>query len=300
MAAWVRASAIREQLIQALDSWAYLKRDAKIDGAERLGEAAQRADGNDWRRRLRDLSARGDRAALEQLAGQNDVLEQPPPALADLGRSLSQVGATAVAVETLRKAQQRHPGDLGINTLLASVLSGTESPDEDAIGFYRAALAIRPRNPVLHNGLGNVLDDQGKPDEAAAEYRRAIDLDPKDAVAHTNLGLILEKQGKPDEAAAEHRRAIDIDPKNALAHLNLCALLRRQGKFDELISCWQRVIELPPPRDSPRPNWHIDAVYDAACAASLAAAGKGVDASGLDDKERARLAARPSTGCEPT
>ncbi len=458
MAAWVRASAIREQLIQALDSWAYLKRDAKIDGAERLGEAAQRADGNDWRRRLRDLSARGDRAALEQLAGQNDVLEQPPPALADLGRSLSQVGATVVAVETLRKAQQRHPGDLGINTLLASVLSSTDSPDEDAIGFYRAALAIRPRNPVLHNGLGNVLDergkpdeaaaeyrcaidldpkyvpahdnlglvlakqgkldeataeyrraidldpedtltrlglgnvldlqgkpdeaaaeyrraidldpknvfahnnlgkvleeqgkleeaaaeyrratdldpkgalahnglgsvldeqgkleeaatecrlaidldpryafphvnlgnvldDQGKPDAAAAEYRRAIDIDPKDAVAHTNLGLILEKQGKPDEAAAEHRRAIDIDPKNALAHINLCALLHKQGKFDESISSWQRVIELPPPRDSPRPNWHIDAVYDAACAASLGAAGKGVD-SGLDDKERARL-----------
>ncbi len=400
MAAWVRASAVREQLIQALDNWAFLKRDTKLEGAERLGEAAQRADGNDWRRRLRDLSARGDRAALEQLAGQNDVLEQPPPALAELGRSLSQVGATAVAVEMLRKAQQRYPGDLGINILLGVVLDPSPVSDlpqdrilcdrEEAIGFLRAGLAIRPRNPLLHGrlgsvlaeqskrdeaaaefrraidldpkcanahyclglvfqkqvkrdeavaeyrraidldpkftdahmNLGTVLDDQGKLEEAAAEYRRAVDVDPKDAFPHVNLGNVLDDQGKPDEAAAEYRRAIDLDPnyadayynlgiilekqgkleeaaaayqrridldtKNALAYCNLCVVLRHQGKFAQSLSSWRRVIELPPPPDAPFPNWHIESVYNAACAASLAAAGKGVDA-GLDDKERARL-----------
>jgi len=257
MAAWVRASAIREQLVEALDSWIYLKLNAKIDGAERLRETAQRADGNDWRRQLRVLSAHGDRAALEQLAGQTGMVEQPPSVLADLGRSLSQVGSTTVAVKTLRKAQQRYPSDLGINILLASLLDSTASSDEEVIGFLRAALAIRPGNPHLHGALGNVLAEQGnKPDEAAAaESQRAIDLDPKNALAHYNLGLVLAMQGKPDEAAAEFQRATDLDPENALAHYNLGVVLAMQGKFDQSISSLQRAIELLPLGDPRRPNW---------------------------------------------
>jgi len=262
MAAWVRASAVRERLVQALDSWVYLKRDANIkEGADLLREAAQLADPNKWRIGLRKLSASDDRKGLEKLAEQNDVLEQPPQALAGLGLALLQARDKAVAVKTLRDGQQRHPSDFGINVLLAAVLDrGTPSEREEAIGFHRAALAIRPRNPRLHDALGNLLFMQGKPDEAAVEYQLAFKLDPKYADAHNNLGNVLamqgkldeaqgkpdEAQGKPDEAEAEYRLAIKLDPNYAIAHYNFGVLLDDQDKLDEAAVEYRAAIERHP------------------------------------------------------
>jgi Flp pilus assembly protein TadD len=274
IAAWVRASAIREQLIQALDNWVYLKRSAKIDGAKRLREAAQLADGDDWRHRLRDLSDPGDRVGLEKLAGEADLLKQPPAALADLGRSLFRLGSTAVAVKTLRKAQQRHPGDLGINVLLASVLNPpffSELAEErilsdraEAVGFCRAALAIRPGNPRLHDTLGFLLEYLGKTEQAEAEFRRAIELDPKDAVAHSNLGSVLQWNNKL-EAAAELRRAIELDPKYSDAHMNLGWVLYDYHKLDEAAVEFRLVIDLAREQQSKRgaaAKYHSSVEYD--------------------------------------
>ena len=87
----------------------------------------------------------------------------------------------------LRQAQRQYPGDFWINYILASALrqSGPLYRDE-AISFYRAAIAVRPRSVAAHTNLGTALHTQGKLDEAIAIQRKAIEIDPTYAKAHNN------------------------------------------------------------------------------------------------------------------
>src|SRR5262249_5087763 len=57
------------------------------------------------------------------------------------------------------------------------------------------------------------LDDKGQLDEAVAEYRQAIRLKPDYAEAHCNLGIVLRQQGRFDEALACLRRGHELGSK---------------------------------------------------------------------------------------
>jgi tetratricopeptide (TPR) repeat protein len=43
---------------------------------------------------------------------------------------------------------------------------------------YKVAIALDPKYAYPHVGLGNVLSDLGRRDEAMAEYKAAVALDP--------------------------------------------------------------------------------------------------------------------------
>jgi serine/threonine-protein kinase len=243
-AARVRGSAVREQLLAALDDWWEVRR-RKGDraGAERVRAVAEGADADEWRAGLRAAMAAGELERLKGLAEQ--AAGQPAAVQAVLARALRDRGAEAEAEGVLRRGLARHPADFWLAHELGQLLSEGKRSSE-AEGYYRAALALRPDSPGVWLNLGNALDRQGKVDEAVACYRRAIELDPKYAQAHTGLGNALKEQGKVDEAVACYRRAIQLDPKLARAHNNLGNALDQQGKVDEAVACYRRAIQLDP------------------------------------------------------
>ena len=53
-------------------------------------------------------------------------------------------------------------------------------------------------------------------DEAAAGYRRVLTLRPGFAEVHNNLGAVLANQGKPHEAVAEYRHTLECSPRLVL------------------------------------------------------------------------------------
>ncbi len=95
----------------------------------------------------------------------------------------------------------------------------------------RQILAVEPDQPEAHNNLGNVLQDQGKLDEAITCFRRTLELKPDSAEAHGNLGNALKRQGNPDEVLACYRRALVLKPDSAEAHVNLGIALEEIGDF---------------------------------------------------------------------
>jgi tetratricopeptide (TPR) repeat protein len=103
-----------------------------------------------------------------------------------------------------------------------------------------------PGFALAHNGLGNLLADQGKLEDATAEYRKALELDPHSAVAHGDLGDALFQQDKLKEAEAELRRAVGLDPKLAVAHSDLGGTLLQQGKLDDAELELHQAIALDP------------------------------------------------------
>jgi superkiller protein 3 len=245
-AARLRARAgIALALVAALDDWAYVRSQTDRADALALRAVAQSADPDPWRRQVRQAVKQQDTKTLAALAASPELLRQPPTSLLVLVRALRTGNLADAQIEVLRQAQRQYPGDFLINFKLANALAKTESPFRDeAISFYRAALAVRPRNTAVYNNVGLALKDQGKLDEAIACHRRAIELDPKFAFAHNNLGLALQAQGKLDEAIAAFQKAIEIDPKYGDAHNNLGVVLQAQGKLPEATVAYEKAIEI--------------------------------------------------------
>jgi tetratricopeptide (TPR) repeat protein len=65
-----------------------------------------------------------------------------------------------------------------------------------ALDYFNKVLAIAPNDATLHNNLGNLYGDMGKPNEAMAEFQKAADLDPNHAASYYyNLGAIMVNKG---------------------------------------------------------------------------------------------------------
>ena len=149
----------------------------------------------------------------------------------------------------LRLAQVKNAGDFAINLQLSVVLdwAANGSPSDESIAFFRAALAIRPRNPELHAILGEMLGLQGKLAEAETECRYAVELKPDDETFHYSLGSVLSNtQSRWAESEAELRRALELKPDYAEAHNNLGFVLDVPGKRTEAEAEIRRAVDLKP------------------------------------------------------
>ncbi len=229
---------VRAALVAALDDWVACAQE-ETRRAWVLG-VARRADPDPWRDRLRDPAVWRDTAALVRLINTVPAERLTAPLLAALGGRAGPAGT-----QLMRQGQTRHPGDFWLNFILANALVEKGAPEE-AVGYYRAALAARPGTLAIHNNLGNAFATRGRLDEAVAEFRRVIARDPRHALAHVNLALALGQQGHRDEAIACYRRAIALDPRITAAHYNLGLALRNQGRLDEAVACYRRAVALDP------------------------------------------------------
>lgn len=94
---------------------------------------------------------------------------------------------------------------------------------------FNLLLSIPEENRSAQNWvlMGNILQDEGKPDEAIFMYNSAIATDAKNYKAHYNLGNAYLQQNKPNMAIAEFKKAIKYNPEFSYAYYNLgCAYLK--------------------------------------------------------------------------
>jgi serine/threonine protein kinase/tetratricopeptide (TPR) repeat protein len=252
-AARIGQSAIRESLVAGLDAWMVLPlvhpdhfRQAveKSDGA-RLRAVADAAADSAWRRAFRAAALAKDAPQLKALAGQADALAQPPEVIAGLGSILVHAGLWAESEAILRQGQARYPGDFWINYELGWDLIFCPPPQhpDEAVGYFRAAVAARPTSAEARSILGLALMKKGDVDGAIAAYQQAIALDPKFGNPRSLLGSLLMSSGRQDEAMAVFREVIQLNISDRTSyvtvarHLGACGSeLERKGRLDEAIA----------------------------------------------------------------
>jgi predicted Zn-dependent protease len=83
---------------------------------------------------------------------------------------------------------------------------------ERAWSVYRAAIAQRPDDWMLHYNLGNLFSQFARHADAAAEYEWVVKRLPRQRVFRLNLGNALLQAGRPNEAIAQYHAALEIDP----------------------------------------------------------------------------------------
>ena len=241
----IRASAIRETLLPFLHDWMlFWGSDADRD---QLRAVLDRVDDDPWRRRLRKtLRGAYDPGERIELLRSREAPDQPPLILGGLAYVIMSRGTEGEEARGLmRTAQRRHPEDFWINLHLGHVLL-TESPQE-AIGYFRAAVASRPQSSQALILLGRALHDAGDTDGAIAAFRKAIPLSSNRA-APRDLARALAPRGGLEEARALWAKLLETSPPDYDAwdgYAQLCAFLGNEEAYR-----WARKALLERPRDS--------------------------------------------------
>ena len=96
---------------------------------------------------------------------------------------------------------------------------------QNEIVQLREAVRQDPKNVNAWTGLGNILMDASRFQEAIGAYQKALELDPKNVDIRVDMGTCYKNIGNPDKAVEEYRKALAIDPRHLNAHRNLAVVL---------------------------------------------------------------------------
>jgi tetratricopeptide (TPR) repeat protein len=117
---------------------------------------------------------------------------------------------------------------------------------EDAVRFFTAALALRPRSLQLHLGLAGALYEKGEVDEAMAEFSRAIELAPKDPDLWHRRGVAYRSAKRYKNAIEDFSKAIELSPKWYFLYVELSEVLRADGQLNRAITVLRKAVEIVP------------------------------------------------------
>ena len=126
---------------------------------------------------------------------------------------------------------------------------------EEALEWLDAALALQPDPPhagMLLRLMGRAAQALGRTEAAAQHYEGAVALDPRDAEAVDLLAMVRFGQQRYAAALDLYRTLVELRPASAQAHSNLGVTLLYLGRGDEAIASFEHALSLDPDLETPR------------------------------------------------
>jgi len=106
------------------------------------------------------------------------------------------------------------------------------------------SLAARDRSNVQARiELGNLLMDHSQFDQAVRWYREALALEPGQADVLVDLGACLVNGGKAAEGLVEFDKALKLDPGHKKALFNKGIALMETGKPQDAVAVWEGLLK---------------------------------------------------------
>ncbi|MGB0125377.1 MAG: tetratricopeptide repeat protein [Silvibacterium sp.] len=132
---------------------------------------------------------------------------------------------------------------------------------EQAVVFYRNALATDPSEPLLEYKMAMALNKTGDIAGERAALERAIELNPRFALAQNQLGYLDSQDGKTESAERHFRLAVETDPGYTNAWINLAATLCLESEWQEARAAINHVLVLDPANlQAKQLNEQLDAI----------------------------------------
>ncbi|WP_158442059.1 MULTISPECIES: tetratricopeptide repeat protein [Planktothrix] len=128
-------------------------------------------------------------------------------------------------------------------TILGNVLQ-LQGKFEQAHNSYKTAIQLQPESPEPLGNLGSLYARKQQWDLAVKYYQLALKYKPNCDKLYRNLAKVLTKLNRPDEATECWYHSYRLQPEQAGAteHLELGKTLLEQGKSTEAIACFQNAI----------------------------------------------------------
>ena len=159
--------------------------------------------------------------------------------------------AIAAFEEAIRLDENYAPPYAGLAVALELNYSADdlEANHESAIRAAETAIELDPELADGHAAIGLMLIDGTENNLKRAErsLRRALDLDPSLTNAYNWLSNVLQQQGRFEEANAVGERGLLVNPLDPILSLNKSRQLSRQGEYERAERLLLRLIDLPEP-----------------------------------------------------
>ncbi len=184
--------------------------------------------------------------------------EQSEDTMLKVGDDTRAGGDLPNAVGLYRRAHELAPRDpvplARAGDTLAQMQAYTEAADA-----YQAALSIAPDDPDLHRGFANVLLALGKPQLALAHLEIAVSKNTGDARIYNALGVAHDLAGRHDLAQEDYRKGIALAPDQLSLRNNLGLSEALSGDFNGGIATLSDVVARP--GATPRNRQNLALVY---------------------------------------
>jgi predicted Zn-dependent protease len=151
------------------------------------------------------------------MAASWDVVPRPAEAGAAAGTPAAQPSAPAKPgldpdeAKALESLAARQPADVAVRVELGNLHMDAERWEE-AVRWYREALALDPARPDVATDLGACLVSAGRPAEALAEFEKVLRAVPDHRNALYNRGIALLQMGRGREAATAWEELLKRHP----------------------------------------------------------------------------------------
>jgi tetratricopeptide (TPR) repeat protein len=188
----------------------------------------------------RSLPARAPRLAVSRAASL--VLLGVLAALS-FQQSRKYANATVLYESTLRDNPSCWLADINLGKAIAE---GGPGDLEDAVRYFKAALAIKPDLQEAHYNLGLAYQRMGRPADAVASYEVSLAEGPDLADTRVNLCAALRSMGRLQEAMASCRRAVELAPDSADARFGLGLTLETAGHLQDALGALAEAARLEP------------------------------------------------------
>jgi tetratricopeptide (TPR) repeat protein len=135
---------------------------------------------------------------------------------------------------------------LANNQLIAGVRMLQKGRTEEAIPFFKKALAMDSSSIDAHNYLGNTYLKLNKNDAAIATFKKLVAMKPFDKDSAVTLGNAYSQAKKYVEAEVSYKKAVSLAPNDNLAHYSLGQTYMLQNKLKEAETEFQKVTRISP------------------------------------------------------
>lgn len=213
-------------------------------GSRHMKNAAQAANGGDWKGSVREYLVAID------LAG----YVYNPYIL--LGRSLFHLQQMELACEANKMALVFHPCHSNIYYNQANALReiAVREPDaekrkqllEQSLNNFQNSLALLKENPDALNNMANLLKLMGRPQEAIDAFDKALAMRPGFTEALLNKGAALSEMGKEEEAKELYKSAVEKDPDSIQGYHRLANMYLSRNDVPGAIELYKKALEKNP------------------------------------------------------
>jgi tetratricopeptide (TPR) repeat protein len=231
----------------------------------------------------------------------------------NLGGALAKQGRLDEAITAYHEAIRLRPEDGIAHGGLGTTLFGQGMMDE-ALKEVTEATRLQPGFYLWWDWAGYLLVEQGRPREAIVPLREAVRIKADYAQGYRNLSRAFLAIEDWDRAREALEKILQLEPNDAVSQSRLqeaergarfAAILRgaaqpedvtesvayarmayRRARYFTAVRLWADALDAEPKLAADRQAQHA---YNAACAAALAAAGRGKDEPPLDDAAKREL-----------
>ena len=146
------------------------------------------------------------------------------------------------AVDFLRLMNRDFPDDPDVLYLSSHVYSDLSTLASERL------LSTAPGSVQAHQMNAEILEFQGKPEEAVKEYRKILASNPNLPGIHYHLGRALlagpQNPTTQEEARGEFEEELKINPADALSEYELGEMARKARQWNEAIERFSRAVKV--------------------------------------------------------